>query len=495
MPNKWFLLLLLILFAGLDMSACHAEPLAWDVPLTQLQEEITERLAAVVLSIMIAVSGISLMFGTVSGITQVCMRYVLGIGLALQFTQWMMGVFPELSGTGAGLSPLPAFTGQMTDDDFLSSFMSYYIALCLHGAAGIEGSALKLLGILASIEVVLMVILQPEQDHVKNLLKQTLKIGFFIFLITEWIGGTYSIAATISASFEKLGLIAAGQPMLLPNSIVNNGLVMIDAIWQETMKLGWSSIGLILANLIILIGIVLTTFFTAIQIFMARVEFWTISLMTIPLLPFGAYQHTRFLFEKAIGAVFNLGIKVGVTSFIAAIAGPIMQALADPMLESGSGAESLSILLRLLLGCLVICVMIMKIPELVQGLLSGNPTLGGGDLLSPVTTAAGVAAAAYTGGMAAAGRVALASSMAGGRNADGSVHMAGVARNLGRMAKAGFTDPFHSAYHAQRHRMEYQQMNDEQMNDAKNGNPVQFNKDGDSLRKRVNRETDEREHE
>lgn len=489
--------LLALILCFMPGHEVFAAQLPWEPVLLDLQEEIIGegRLASIIMTIMVAVSGVTLLYGGLSNTTQICMRYTLAIGLALGFGNWMLDVFPQLSGAGTNPAPLPAYTGQMTDKDFLSAFMSYYIALCLHGAASIEGPALKLLGILASIEVVLAIVLQPEQDQVKNLLKQTLKIGFFIFLITEWIGGTYNIAATISASFEKLGLIAAGQPMLSPNSIVDNGLVMIDSVWQQTMKLGWHNIGLILANLIILVGIVLTTFFTAIQIFMARVEFWTVSLLTIPLLPFGMYQHTRFLFEKAIGAIFNLGLKVGVISFIAAVAGPLMQALAEPLMHDPDGAESLSILLRLLLGCLVICVMVLKIPELVQGLLSGNPSLSGADMMAPARSAANVAAAAYTGGMAMAGKAALASAMSGGRNENGSVNMSGMVRNFGKMAAAGWKNPYHNAYHSQRHRMEYQAANQEEMKQARKGNPVQFGTDGDSLRDRVRRETNEMQHE
>lgn len=483
--KKIFLVFFLLI--GIPAVCIAASSLPGMTMLADLQEEITERLVPIIVTIMIATSALMLLFGNGGETSKQCFRIILGVGIALHFGNWVVNVFPQLSqDSSMTVTPTP-FPGKLTDDNFMSMFMNYYIALCIHGAANIQGPALKLLGILASIEIAMAVAFQLEQDNVKYILTQTIKIGFLIFLINEWVGGTYGIAANISAWFEKLGLLAAGQPMLEPNSIVNNGLVLIDQIWAKITKLGISSLGLILANLVILVGVVLSVFFTAIQLFMVRVEFWTISLMTIPLLPFGMYKHTRFLFEKAIGAVFNLGLKVGVTSFIAAIAGPLLQAIAAPM-EDASMLESLGILLRLFLGCLVVCVMVMRIPDLVQGLLTGNPSLSGSDMIAPARTAVGTARAAYSGGLSAMGSMALVSAMEGSRTANGGISKLGMMLNMGRMAQNKMARPFHDSFDRGAYNLNKQRSNNEIIDNARNGSSMSGKpkvSNGDSLRERM----------
>lgn len=44
----------------------------------------------------------------------------------------------------------------------------------------------------------------------------------------------------------------------------------------------------------------------AMEIVMAYFEFWTMALLTIPLLTFGVIPQLKFLADKSIGAMFNL---------------------------------------------------------------------------------------------------------------------------------------------------------------------------------------------
>lgn len=478
-------------FAFLQPQHCFAATsLPWDGVLKTVQDEMTGTIPTVMSVTAVVLAALLLAFGEMGSFYQQCLRLVMGVSIVMGFGSWISFAFPDLAGSGA-TQTMPPFSGSMTSTNFLSEFMNYYIELCYRGAANIQGPALKLLGSLAAIEVALAISFQMEQDHLKYFIKQTLKIGFFVFLINEWIGGTYGIAATVFSSFEKIGLLAANQPMLQPDDIVGNGMKIINSIWATTSKLGWGSITLIIGNLIILTGITLSVFFTAISIFIARVEFWTISLLIIPLLPFGMFKFTNFLFEKSIGALFNLGLKVATISFIGAIAGPILQTLAEP-LATASDEESFSSLLCLLLGCLVICVMIMKIPDLVQGLLSGNPTLGGSSMMQPVQSAKSAVAAAYSGGLSTASTMAkgmglatLAAGMEGGRNASGGINPLGMMKNFGSMASMQMKSPFHNAVSNTLFGFEKQDKNNNAFASAKNGDM------GAALKSRYQKTSDE----
>ena len=62
-------------------------------------------------------------------------------------------------------------------------------------------------------------------------------------------------------------------------------------------------------SVIMVLFTIIAVAITAVQLFLSRVEFWTIGTLILPLLALGTFKHFRFLFEKSIGAVFNAGIK------------------------------------------------------------------------------------------------------------------------------------------------------------------------------------------
>ena len=415
----YILVALALVFMQPDTTYAADTTLAWDSVLDTLKTNIVQSVVPAIATIMIAVAALMVVFGEQHQYKS-SFYTILGLGLALNFGSFLYSD----SGFGSYLNPTTQ-TAQTTmykvtltdtgDVNFLSGFMNNYINhIVAPGAEAIKGPSLKLLGTLALIDVSVELALGlGKTDVVKFMLELLLKIGFYIFLITNWVGGTFGLTEVVSASFEKLGYRAAGGTLYNPDSIVQNGIKIFNTMWASMSKLGISSFGVLLADFFILITVTITTFLTAIEMFMIRIEFWTIALITLPLLAFGINKHTRFLAEKAIGAVFNCGIKCGVIAFISAVAGPLLNNFAEQIAKSPDVGTSFNLLLQLMLGCIVIYMLTTKIPALAQGLISGSPSLSSGDMRASIGSAA--AGASKVGAVYGAAR--MASNMQGGATA------------------------------------------------------------------------------
>jgi type IV secretion system protein TrbL len=366
---------------------------------------------------------------------------ILGIGLALNFASFFYSVFGSYFHGDVTAAQITQYQFDLKGEndgavDLLSGFMNNYTKnVIVPGAMAIQGPILKLLGILTLIDATMQLSLDlVSGDKVKFLITVCLRAGLYIFLITNWLSGI-DIMNAFEAGFQEIGFIAGGASAdteLKPDSIVNNAIVIFYAIWNSA-HFSIGSLGLSFVNLISIVCIIACLFLTAIEMFMVRIEFYTMALIALPLLPFGMIKQLRFLAEKAIGAVLNLMIKVAVISFISTIACPLLHSFADKIAATSSPFTQIGIILQTVLAALVIFFLTKRIPNLVQGYLTGNPSLGGGMVQMAAT---GLSAA---GG--AAGAVRAASNMRGGGNAMRSVgsgnrmsQMGGTAANLMKLA-------------------------------------------------------------
>ena len=145
---------------------------------------------------------------------------------------------------------------------------------------------------------------------------------------------------------------------------------------------------------------------TGIEMLMARIEFWTLAMLTIPLIPFAALSMTRFLFQSAINAMLNLAIKVCVIAFITAVSASMLTDYTQAFVSDHDIGTDFSLLIQGVLISLLLYMIVKKVPELVTGLISGNPQLNGATMTSmakgAAMTGAKVGAAAVTGGAAVA---------------------------------------------------------------------------------------------
>lgn len=137
-----------------------------------------------------------------------------------------------------------------------------------------------------------------------------------------------------------------------------------------------------------MIAVLLCLILTAIEVTVAKIEFFTFALMTLPLIAFGVTEKFKFLFEKAIGAMVNLAIKVSVITFIAGMAVPFIAGFAKEMKGASGLWTNLGILLQTVLAAIMIYWITKSIPSLAAGLLNGQPSLGGAGMTAMATQAA-----------------------------------------------------------------------------------------------------------
>ena len=209
-----------------------------------------------------------------------------------------------------------------------------------------------------------------------------IKMGIFMFLMMNWI----DLMGALGQGFQQIGFLAGGAGAdgadLKPDSIYKNGFEIFTTFWEKS---SFKSIGLVLLNLVGLLTVVIAMILTSIEMFMARIEFYTMALITIPLLPFIMLNKFAFLAEKAIGGMFNLAIKLSVISFISAMAIPFMNTFQTKMAAAKDPWTQPALLFQAVLATLVIYFLTKKIPELVTSLLNGQPNLNGAGMMgSPV---------------------------------------------------------------------------------------------------------------
>ncbi len=381
--------------------------------------------AKIIAVIMTALAGCMICFGTYEN-KKIFWNWVLGIGLAINFGDLILNLWSVESVTAPTKIEDYKLLMKSEDDpsvDILSPFMRYYIGVIMSGAAVIAPYAVNLTLLLAMIDSAIKVAFDLiSGDKIKFLVTMILKVGFFIFLIHSWIGtnSSYQLMPALSSGFETMGYTAGGAEEMVKeydranpdsnievqsNQIVTNALNFFNIFWEHAQQ---QNLLTIFIGLVCVVAAVVILFLTALEMFMVRIEFWTMALITIPLLPFGVIGQLKFLSEKAIGTMFNLAIKIFVVAFISTLSVNILTGLVDNARETATSSDfigNISYFLQVLLYALILFYMTKKIPELVSGLLSGNPSLSGGSMKEMAMSAARGAANAVSKGGGFAGAV------------------------------------------------------------------------------------------
>ena len=381
--------------------------------------------AKIIAIIMTAVAGCRVCLGIQDG-KEMLWNWILGIGLAINFGDLILNLW-SVQGV-ATPTKIEDYKLLMKNEDdpsidILSPFMRYYISVIMNGAAVIAPYAINLTLILAMIEGAIKFAFDLiSGDKLKYLVMMIMKVGFFIFLIQSWIGtnSSYQLMPALSSGFETMGYTAGGAEEMVKeyskanpdsnievqsNQIVTNALNFFNIFWEHAQQ---QNLLTILIGLVCVVAAVVILFLTALEMFMVRIEFWTMALLTIPLLSFGVIEQLKFLSQKAINAMFNLSIKIFVIAFIATLSVNILTGLVENAKTTATSSDfigNISYFLQVLLYALILYYMTKKIPELVSGLLSGNPSLSGGSMKEMAMGAAKEAMNAISKGSGAAGAV------------------------------------------------------------------------------------------
>ena len=401
--------------------------------------------ARIISTIMIALAGIMIAFN-VETANKTTWNIILGIGLALNFGTVLMSAFGGSFG-GADQAPFEYRMHVTADEDskwydFLQPFTRTYIDYTKSGAVSIMPVAAKLLLVLTAISASVKISLDLiSGDKMKFLVQILLETGLYLFLILNWYGHGIDIMGSLCSGFQAIGYHAGGySDGMGSGSLIANAVTMFTTGYgaaQEAFSI-WSPISGLFTILCLVIMFILLVL-AGIEMLMAKIEFFTMAMITIPLIPFAALPQTKFLFERALGAMFNLAIKVAVISFLTAMSSRILTDYCDEFAKiaqdpsKGGIIGNMPVLIQAVVVSLLLYLLIKKIPDLVQGLLSGSPSLNGASMTQTAknVTSAGIAtgAAIASGGTTIAGNMAKSAVSGYGQGGGGIVGLARAGAN------------------------------------------------------------------
>src|SRR5579875_1314482 len=164
-----------------------------------------------------------------------------------------------------------------------------------------------------------------ETDVIARLIRKTLYVGFFAFVI----GNFNRLAGVIFDSFAGLGLQATGstvtaqqfiQPGRLAHVGIDAGRPILQAVGQLMGFVSFFDNFVQIFILLIAWLVVIVAFFVrAVQLFITIIEFKLTTLAGFVLVPFGLWGKSAFLAERVLGNVISTGVKVLILAVIVGI--------------------------------------------------------------------------------------------------------------------------------------------------------------------------------
>jgi type IV secretion system protein TrbL len=332
-------------------------------------------------------------------------------------------------------------------DRFLEVFTSYIDS----GFGLLQGEVAFLATTLIVIDVTLAALFWTfgeGDDIVARLVKKTLFVGIFAYIIGNW----NMLARIVFESFAGLGLKASGTgfttaELLQPGRVAQVGLDAGKPILDSISGLmGYISFFENFIQIIVLLlawVIVLLAFFVlAVQLFITLIEFKLTVLCGFVLIPFGLFGKTAFMAERVLGNVVSSGIKVLVLAVIVGIGSTLFSEFTNAI---GNAQPTIEDAMAIVLGALCLLGLGIFGPGIASGIVSGGPQLGAGAAAGTALAAGGVIAAgaaaggaaigAAGGALAGSGRTVSTAASAYRAGAEGKSRIAGVASGLGNVGR------------------------------------------------------------
>ena len=344
----------------------------------------------------------------------------------------------------------------MTNAGVIDNFLNIFTTTIDSGFGLVKSDVVSLAGSLSVLDIALGGLFwawAADEDIIQRLVKKTLYIGFFAFVIDNFD----ALSKKIFDSFAALGLKVGGGKLALgdfvhPGRLAATGFdaaqPLLDAMHQFLDPIHFFTGFAQIAVFLISWFIVMAAFFVlAVQLFVAIIEFKLTTLAGFILIPFALFNRTAFLAEKVLGNVVSSGVKIMVFAVISAIASTLFSQFTT---SYGDSLPTIGQALSVVLAALAMIGLAMYGGSVANGLISGAPQLGAGAaagtgmavgamgaaavgapaaLASGGAAALGATAAAARGGAAVAGAATTAySAGAGGAG--------GVAAGIGGMGRA-----------------------------------------------------------
>lgn len=323
-------------------------------------------------------------------------------------------------------------------DTFLNTFTTYIDS----GFGLIKGEVTYVSSTLIVIDITLAGLFWAwgaDEDILQRLMKKTLYIGFFAFIITNFT----KLSGIIFNSFASLGLKAGGSSIstadfLRPGRLAQVGLdagqPLLDSASQMMGFTSFFANFVQIAVLMVSWLLVLIAFFIlAVQLFVTLLEFKLTTLAGFILIPFALFNKTAFLAEKVLGNVVASGVKVMVLAVIVGIGTGLFSQFTTAY---AGGQPTIEQALSVVLAALAMLGLGIFGPGIATGLVSGAPQLGAG---AAVGTGLAVAGTAMAGGAALglAGRGAMAAGSGAAAATRGGAAMSGAGGVVSGLGGAG----------------------------------------------------------
>ena len=334
--------------------------------------------------------------------------------------------------------------GASVIDSFLGVFTRYIDS----GFGFLSGEVAFIATTLIVIDVTLAALFWSwgaDDDIIARLVKKTLFVGVFAYLIGNW----NNLAKIVFESFAGLGLKGSGTgfsaaDLMRPGKVAQTGLDAGRPLLESISDLmGWVAFFenfIQIACLLFAWALVILAFFIlAIQLFVTLIEFKLTTLAGFVLIPFGLFGKTAFMAERVLGNVISSGIKVLVLAVIIGIGSTLFSQFTQGF---GGVTPSIDDAMAVVLAALSLLGLGIFGPGIASGLVSGGPQLGAGAAVGPGLAAAGATMAAGGGAMLAArGGAAMlsggAAAVRGGATAAGAASAAFSLGSLGQSGAAG----------------------------------------------------------
>ncbi|MDG2522892.1 P-type conjugative transfer protein TrbL [Caulobacter segnis] len=282
----------------------------------------------------------------------------------------------------------------MNDVGVIDVFFQTYTRYLDSGFGLVRGDVASLANILVVLDVTLAALfwsLSAGEDILARLIRKTLYVGFFAFLI----GNFGMLADVIFQSFAGLGLKAGGgdlsagdllRPGRIASAGVEAGAPLLDAAKQLG---GFPEVFNNLIEIALLLGcfgvVVVAFFVMAVQLFVVLIEFKLTTLGAFVLVPFGLFGHTAFLAERALGAVVASGVKVMALGVITGIGAGLF----DEFVRQVDGQPSIDEVMAMSVAAMTLLGLCLFAPSIATGLASGAPQLGAGSVAGTGALVAG----------------------------------------------------------------------------------------------------------
>ena len=273
----------------------------------------------------------------------------------------------------------------------MDSLMATFEGIFKNGVSVAVGMAMGTFALIAAIDFIWKVLttLLSEENQIALLVRCSVKYGMISALIknyAEW-------SQLFQESLLKVGAAVGGggistADMKLPGTLFSKGMDNLQPVLQAAFDSKVSLFSLdgfflgIMLLFIYLLGLV-CYLIIATQMFLCWMEWYIIGACAVVFIPFLANNNTKFMGEKAIGAVVATAVKLMVLSVVLSAIVPAMTDLLlppDPKNRQLWGAVG-TMLLMALLGWLA--------PGMASGLLAGSPSIGGSESMSTAKNTGG----------------------------------------------------------------------------------------------------------